>query len=75
MGAKLKPPISDVHRSWDHATRLPTYQTLDPARRAYVRIMEASQHGRGVKLTADEVEAMAMDDAIGSAAYAAVFED
>lgn len=48
---------------------MPTHPRHPRSRRVYVAIMRAAEEGRGVSLTAAEVRALSLDDAIATAAY------
>lgn len=64
-------------RDWRNVLRSPELKALpaDSAFRSYVRIMAAREGGKGVRFNADEVDAMADDDAIATAATNAVWGD
>ncbi len=67
--------MSTDGRNWTAILRSPEYRAMskDSAPRVYIRIMAAQENGRGVRLTADEVDSVSADDAISTAATTAIF--
>lgn len=62
-------------RAWRHVLRSPEYKAipLDSAYRVYVRVMAANEGDKGIRLTAEEVSAIASDDAVSAAATHAIW--